>query len=84
MSGYAGAPSGKYPIFFLTAIGSWSTSCPQTRAVPDVGVRNPTIIFMVVDFPAPFGPRKPRTSPRWTLKDTPSTAVKSPKRLTSD
>ncbi len=34
---------------------------------------------MVVDFPAPFGPRKPKNCPGAMLKLTPSTAVKSPK-----
>ena len=33
--------------------------------------------------PAPFGPRKPNASPCWTSKSIASTAVKSPKRLTS-
>src|SRR3954453_23356883 len=33
---------------------------------------------MVVDFPAPFGPRKPVTLPVCTLKLTPSTAVFEP------
>src|SRR5580700_8706218 len=33
---------------------------------------------MVVDLPAPFGPRKPRTSPRSTEKETPSTARLAP------
>jgi len=37
---------------------------------------------MVVDFPAPFGPRKPSTSPRSTAKDTPSTARFAPKVFT--
>ena len=32
-------------------------------AVPAVGARKPVIIFIVVDLPAPFGPRKPSTSP---------------------
>src|SRR5690606_33180871 len=41
------------------------------------------IIFIVVDLPAPFGPRKPSTSPRSTAKVTPSTAVNGPKRRTS-
>src|SRR5262249_54945220 len=40
-------------------------------------------IFIVVDLPAPLGPRKPRTSPRATEKETPSTAVKGPNLLTS-
>ena len=49
-------------------------------AVPDVGGMNPVIIRMVVDFPAPFGPRKPSTSPFSTAKEMPLTASKLPKR----
>ena len=41
------------------------------------------IIFLVVDLPAPFGPRKPSTSPRSTVKLMPSTAVIGPKRFAS-
>ena len=37
--------------------------------------KNPVAIFIVVDLPAPFGPRNPTTSPRATLKLTSSTAV---------
>jgi hypothetical protein len=33
-------------------------------------------------FPAPFGPRKPKASPRWRSKSMASTATSSPKRLT--
>src|SRR5205807_7990266 len=36
---------------------------------------------MVVDFPAPLGPRKPTTWPRSTAKETWSTAVTPPNRL---
>src|SRR6266851_9774287 len=43
---------------------------------------NPVIIRIVVDFPAPFGPRKPSTSPRSTENDTPSTARFGPKVFT--
>ena len=43
----------------------------------------PASMRIVVDLPAPFGPRKPTTSPRPTVKDTLSTAVKVPKRLVS-
>ncbi len=35
-------------------------------------------IFMVVDFPAPFGPRKPTMRPLSTLKETSDTAVTGP------
>src|SRR6516165_3219779 len=38
---------------------------------------------MVVDFPEPFGPRKPVTVPGRTSKDRSSTAVTSPNRLES-
>src|SRR5258708_31258390 len=37
---------------------------------------------IVVDLPAPLGPRKPKTSPCATSSETLSTATKSPKRLT--
>src|SRR4051812_22150414 len=53
------------------------------RAVPAVGIMKPANIRMVVDLPAPFGPRKPSTSPRATLKLTRSTAVKLPNRFVS-
>src|SRR6266849_2770172 len=48
--------------------GSRQTSTPLTQTEPAVGRSNPTIIFMVVDFPAPLGPRKPKNSPRWTVR----------------
>jgi hypothetical protein len=56
---------------------------PLTATDPDVGRSNPTIIRMVVDFPAPFGPRKPVTIPGRTVNDTPSTAVLSSYLLVS-
>ena len=49
---------------------------------PAVGGMKPVTMRMVVDLPAPFGPRKPSTSPRSTLNDTPSTARLAPKVLT--
>jgi hypothetical protein len=36
------------------------------------------IMRIVVDFPAPFGPRKPVTWPALTVKLTPATAVFAP------
>jgi hypothetical protein len=44
-----------------------------------VGVTKPVIIRMVVDLPAPLGPKKPRTSPRPISKEIPSTARFAPK-----
>src|SRR5947208_7386655 len=58
------------------------TSKPATVASPEVGSSRPQRILIVVDLPAPFGPRKPKISPRATERDTLSTATKSPKRFT--
>ena len=38
---------------------------------------------IVVDFPAPLGPKKPKISPRLTSKLTELTAMKLPKRRLS-
>jgi hypothetical protein len=42
----------------------------------------PVIIRMVVDLPAPLGPRKPRISPLPTEKETPLTAFFGPNSFT--
>ena len=55
------------------------TSKPAMRAEPPSGSRKPDSIFMVVDLPAPLGPRKPSTSPGRTLREMPSTARNAPK-----
>src|SRR4029079_16134701 len=44
---------------------------------PPVGWSSPLSIFKVVVLPAPFGPRKPTTSPGSMVNDTASTAVTS-------
>src|SRR4051812_39032035 len=56
-------------------------SRPRMRSVPPVGGETQPIMRIVELLPAPFGPRKPNASPRWTSKSTPSTAVSSPKSL---
>jgi hypothetical protein len=38
---------------------------------------------MVVDFPAPFGPRNPKNCPAFTRRSTESTAVNAPNRRVS-
>ncbi len=48
---------------------------------PGVGFNRPHIILKVVDLPAPFGPSRPKISPRLMLNEMWSAAVKSPKRL---
>src|SRR2546425_1456810 len=54
-------------------------SCPSTVARPDVGGRRVVSILIVVVFPAPFGPRNPKTSERAMSNETRSTATLSPK-----
>src|SRR5712691_3422840 len=66
----------------LTSSGCVATSKPPTVARPEVGGNSPQRMRIVVDLPAPLGPRKPKISPRFTSSETRSTAVKSPKRLT--
>ena len=66
------------PMWRRTSIRSPTTSNPATRADPAVGAASVQSILMVVDLPAPFGPRKPNTSPGATSKETPSTAVSVP------
>src|SRR5436190_7125912 len=58
-------------------------SRPRTRSVPPLGGETHPIMRMVELLPAPFGPRKPNASPCCTSKSIASTAVRSPKRLTS-
>src|SRR5579864_7631557 len=70
------------PIDRRTLSDSVAMSNPLTVARPDVGAMSVVSIRMSVDFPAPFGPSRPKTSPSSTSKVTPLTAVKSPKRLT--
>src|SRR5437870_10808365 len=55
------------------------TSLPYTFALPESGFRIPRIIFIVVDFPEPFGPRSPSISPRRKAKVRWSTARVAPK-----
>src|SRR5580704_10433488 len=61
--------------------GRVDTSKPATLPLPELGASNPHRMRIVVDLPAPFGPRKPKISPRWTSSVTSFTATKSPKRL---
>ena len=42
------------------------------------------IIFIVVDFPAPLGPRSPKISPSLVAKEISSTALTGPKLLLTD
>ena len=59
----------------------WFEDCCKD-SVPLVGGRSVTIMRISVDFPAPFGPSRPKISPSLTSKLMPLTAVKSPNFLT--
>src|SRR3954465_11470803 len=52
-------------------------------ALPMSGGVSPTMILRVVDFPAPFGPKKPVTRPASAVKLTSSTARVAPYFLVS-
>ena len=56
---------------------------PNNLAVPSLAGSRPVSIFITVDLPQPFEPRKPKISPRSMRKLTWSTAVKLPKRRVS-
>src|SRR5215210_1892384 len=58
-------------------------SRPRIRNVPPDGGETQPIMRIVDVLPAPFGPRKPKASPRCTSKSIASTATRSPKLLTS-
>ena len=64
-----------YPMRRLTASGSEATGKPQMETCPEVAGRYPVRILMVVDLPAPFGPRNPMISPFGTVKLMSLTAV---------
>src|SRR5581483_11960898 len=55
-------------------------SWPSIRMRPAVGRRTPVMQLKRVDLPAPLGPMTARISPRRTLSDTRSSAVRPPKR----
>src|SRR5215217_2357147 len=67
---------------FFAGIGFSAMSCPPTEIRPSFGGMNPVIMRIEVDLPAPFGPRKPSTSPRSTENEMPFTARLVPNILT--
>src|SRR5258708_11648768 len=73
--------SGMKPSRIFAPIGSLAMSMPAIETVPPDGFRIPAIILNVVVLPAPFGPRKPNSSPRGTERSMLLTAVKLPYRF---
>ena len=55
-----------------------SANAMRLRAVPPLAGMKHDRIFIVVDFPAPLGPRKPTIRPFSTLNDTSWMAVTGP------
>ena len=66
------------PMLRRTSRRLATTSWPATVAVPAVGSASVHSILIVVDLPAPLGPRKPKISPGATSNEIPSTAANSP------
>jgi hypothetical protein len=66
------------PMCRRTRLASSTTSKPATLAEPAVGRARVHNTLMVVDFPAPLGPRKAKISPWATSKLTAFTATRSP------
>jgi len=69
-------------MIFFAATGSARASMPKTEIAPLSGRSNPVTMRSVVVLPAPLGPRKPSTSPRSTVNETPSTARLAPNVFT--
>src|ERR1051325_4097489 len=67
-------PSGTTPIRRLISSPCVSTSSPMTFAEPLLGARSPVRMLMVVDLPAPLGPRNPKNEPSGTSSVSPSSA----------
>ena len=62
----------------FTATESASGSMPRIRIDPELGRSRPVRHLIVVDLPAPFGPRKPKKLPAGTARSIPSTARSDP------
>ena len=58
-----------------------SRSRRRAATVPLVGRTSPQAIFTSVDFPAPFGPSRPTSSPSPTVRSTPLSASLAPYRF---
>src|SRR6201989_702979 len=54
-------------------------SLPSKKTLPEVSARSPVRQLKKVDFPAPFGPIRPRMSPCSSVTEAASTALKLPK-----
>ena len=62
-------------IIVLISLSSFPIFFPKIVITPVSGTNNVLIILIKVDFPHPLGPRTPRISPSFILKDTSITAL---------
>src|SRR6478736_6443682 len=74
---------GQTPSLARIAGPSEVGSIPRMVSSPSLTGETQPTMRIVLDLPAPLGPRKPNASPRCTSTSMPSTAVKSPNRLVS-
>jgi len=81
MSAYSGLFSAKYPMRRLASRPASPRGTPSRLMLPASGSWYGVIRRIVVDLPAPLGPRKPTTCPRSIRQDTESTATMSSNRL---
>ena len=73
--------SGMKPRWRFASSGRVATGTPQRNAAPLSACVSPARMRIVVDLPAPFGPRNPTISPGRTLNETSATARCAPNVL---
>src|SRR3954466_15160469 len=69
------------PLLMIRCGDRPAISTPSKRTDPAVAGSVPDSKLKIVLLPEPFGPIRPRISPRSTLNDTLLTAVKPPNRF---
>src|SRR3990167_7505806 len=70
-----------YPMCSLRGSASLTMWQPATQASPEVGSRIALKRRIVVVFPAPSGPTRPKSSPSATRSESSRSAARSPKDL---
>src|SRR5690625_5902269 len=80
--GHSSTSPGTYARRRCRGTASFQGSWPSRLTLPASARRSPNRMRMVVDLPAPLGPRKPWTSPCSTSRSRPSSARVLPKVLT--
>ncbi len=73
--GSAAISCGTTPMAARASRGRSSMSRPQIATRPLVFRVMPARMLMNVDFPAPFGPSRPKIEPRGMVRSTPFSAV---------